>query len=1601
LDNNGADADGPNIALSGTSISPNANVWYKFVAPNSGEIDIHLLSGSAGMGQPNYGSIEKPILALWNWLDGNNDSIFHVNELEQIDARAYFNATGLNKLKVGSPSVTAGKEYYISVDNATSGVTGTFSLAVYKKASNAFANGAHFIDNPISHCLNQDFTNSDSFLGPFTTLNASADGPDFDCLLSDESITNNVWFKLFASETGALSARLKTGLFDGVNFGSIKQPYVTIWDWDDTNSNNLMDNSEYTQLACQPYYNATGYNQLSAGADGLTPNKAYYVSIGNSGGNANSGDFNICFRFNACWGIQPNLHLSRDYEFPLAGDSTVIGIGGGDIVVVTHPNGLKDTVDFSGPQEDLHFGAQIWEFKEETDDQVRHYWAILPTSGLHSICLSAQNQDANCIVDKCFEVDVHEAVDCPDDLEVRGLCYVPFGVEQIDNTTNYRIKLKDLYETDQIADICFQIKLPGEDNSACLTPYFKQDHIAFEYDFQYTTIENIIMTYTITSINGIEQYFSGLLQEYAAFYPPGIVTQDYSVTEDNNMIARYKDLKGENYGTASYFKIKSDYYYQFEETAGASSDATVTVSPTDYSHYQIHFDDEFAFDSKGIYPIELGLSSSQGYRIINNYDLLVACEETINCASLNASITGPSLTYFGDSTDITIGGGDFGRVLQNDLDISGLIDFSSPPDSLTGGWQRKIINGNGSVVYTAIFNQEDEGQNVFRLEVYNDDGSCLDSTSLNMAILSPSVVCQNVIIELDSLGNATVLATEVDSSFGVLPSIVSLSLDTSSFDCSDVGENPVVLTRIVSGGDTSSCNAIVTVEDNIPPTIFAQEIMAYLDSSGNVTIDPYDADSGSWDACGIETIQLSRTIFDCSDLTTIDDLFISEYVEGSSYNKCIEIYNGTGTAIDFLQGNYAICIYHNGSTTPIAQSIVALTGILNDGEVHVICNSLADNPFYSLSDQLYGSLLFNGNDAVALLRNGLAIDIIGSIGEDPGIAWEVDGNSTFDQTLVRNAVIIEANTSNALGFPTLASEWTSFGLDDASNLGSHTIQDELYYLELIVTDVNGNSSRSDVNITIEDTIAPTAICQNITIELDSIGNALIEAIGIDNGSFDGCGITLSLDKSNFTCSDVGVNVVTLSVRDLSGNVSTCTSNVTVQDNQMPEAICKNITIELDSMGMVTISANDIDDGSFDVCAIATLSINKDSFTCADVGVNVITLIVTDSSGNQDSCTAIVTVEDNRTVQAICKNITVQLDSTGNATITPSDVDNGSVGYCDTSDLSLDKTSFTCDDLGQSGNLYISEYIEGSSNNKCIEIFNGTGDTVDLSTDNYALKIYFNGNTTPASNISLTGTVASGDVYVVCHSSASSAFTNEADLTTGSLSFNGNDAVVLFKGNDTLDIFGAIGEDPGSKWSVNGNESKDKTLVRDSTITVGNTANTSGFPSLGTEWTVYSQNHSADLGSHNGATSSGNGFVLVTLTVVNSTDTSTCVAAITVENVNNYDCGSESSGMRFTSDIEVKDELGADSEPFFNADLLVYPNPTSGKLYFEYGLEKAGIINLDIYSADGKQVVNNLSFRNLDRGQHRIVIDTETYAKGIYFFKLQFNDEQKVGRFIVE
>jgi len=167
---------------------------------------------------------------------------------------------------------------------------------------------------------------------------------------------------------------------------------------------------------------------------------------------------------------------------------------------------------------------------------------------------------------------------------------------------------------------------------------------------------------------------------------------------------------------------------------------------------------------------------------------------------------------------------------------------------------------------------------------------------------------------------------------------------------------------------------------------------------------------------------------------------------------------------------------------------------------------------------------------------------------------------------------------------------------------------------------------------------------------------------------------------------------------------------------------------------------------------------------------------------------------------------------------------------------------------QSG-FIISEYAEGSSNNKAIELYNGSDAAIDLAS--YRVAMYFNGSVSPGLSITnLTGLLAPGSTYVIAHSSSAAELKDKAQLTNGAGWFNGDDAIVLAHDDGTvIDSLGQVGFDPGSQWGSGLVSTADNTLRRKAGITSGDTNPGDVFdPSV--EWDGFANDTWDGFGYHN-------------------------------------------------------------------------------------------------------------------------------------------------------
>jgi hypothetical protein len=451
--------------------------------------------------------------------------------------------------------------------------------------------------------------------------------------------------------------------------------------------------------------------------------------------------------------------------------------------------------------------------------------------------------------------------------------------------------------------------------------------------------------------------------------------------------------------------------------------------------------------------------------------------------------------------------------------------------------------------------------------------------------------------------------------------------------------------------------------------------------------------------------------------TACGDLFFSEYAEGSSNHKYYEIYNPTGNSVDL--SDYEVHLFSNGGTSASQVLDFPSGTLLASGDVYVVANSAADTTILAFADTTSTTTYFNGNDALALLKNTDTLDILGEVGVSS--YWTVGTGSMSNNTLVRKATVDMGTTS----WTQSSSEWDVYASNTWTYGGAHSSN-------CIVTPKN---------------------------------------------------VTFQVDMNSVTASYTNVYV--------SGTVNGWSGN-----------------------------ANQLTDPDGDGVYTGTLSLMPGSYEYKFTYDNWAGQENFDPTTLDSNCTLTTGIYTNR------------YSTFGNADTTLPVV-------CWESCSSCPVVSTGCDEL------FFSEYSEGSSNNKYFEIYNPTANAVSLS----GYTVYLSGNGGSFTNSFTTNaTIASGDVYVAATNQSSTTILAEADTALAFPSvahFNGDDALILVYGTDTIDVIGVPGVDPGSSWTVDSGSTKDHTLIRKATVSAGQTDWTVGA----TEWNVHPQNTWSFVGAH--------------------------------------------------------------------------------------------------------------------------------------------------------
>jgi hypothetical protein len=479
-----------------------------------------------------------------------------------------------------------------------------------------------------------------------------------------------------------------------------------------------------------------------------------------------------------------------------------------------------------------------------------------------------------------------------------------------------------------------------------------------------------------------------------------------------------------------------------------------------------------------------------------------------------------------------------------------------------------------------------------------------------------------------------------------------------------------------------------------------------------------------------------------------------------------------------------------------------------------------------------------------------------------------------------------------------------------------------------------------------DTLTPTVVAQNDTVYLDMSGQASITVADIDNGSTDNCGIqTITLDSTNFDCSEVGPNTVTLTVTDVNNNTASATATVVVEDTLAPVAIPRNVTARLNAQGVASISVTQVDSASTDNCGINSMSISQNQWSCADTGVHVVMFTVVDLYGNSDSATFNVTVVDERAPDMVANTGTFYVDTNGIVVISPTSVDGGSTDNCGLDSIWLSRDTLTCADLGL-GNLRL--YGKDASGNESFAPF------------------LFNLLDTIAPSITCPGAVTVCETDTILFPDATAA-----DNCSVSAIFNSAGVVSGTRrpaGNYTAEFEAVDGS---------GNSATCLVPIEVLPAPIPNLGSDTayGIPSLITLSSGVTGDHLWSTGD----TSSSITFEFLTDTVISVSVTG-------------------SNGCVGTDEIRIQgllsDKLTAESP----LGIRMYPNPTNGEFSIEFSNAYEEEVNVLILDFTGKQVESRTILR-LD-GNRIEQFDLTQYSQGIYFVNVFVNGERITERITV-
>jgi hypothetical protein len=349
------------------------------------------------------------------------------------------------------------------------------------------------------------------------------------------------------------------------------------------------------------------------------------------------------------------------------------------------------------------------------------------------------------------------------------------------------------------------------------------------------------------------------------------------------------------------------------------------------------------------------------------------------------------------------------------------------------------------------------------------------------------------------------------------------------------------------------------------------------------------------------------------------------------------------------------------------------------------------------------------------------------------------------------------------------------------------------------TDDCGNQTSGVQTITVVDTTPPSInVPADVTIECTADESSANTGLATGSDTCGGVAITESSTESDL-CGNTKVITRTWTATDDCGNQTSGVQTITVVDTTPPSITCPgNITQDNDlglCSAVITYSVTHSDTcGSTTIVQTAGLA----SGSAFPVGTTTNTFIVTDACGNESTCSFDVTINDNELPVVVCNDITVQLDNTGNATITAAQIDGGSTDNCGIASIVLDDYSFDCSDIstgGSSGDqVWINEFHYDNTGTDAGEFVEVAG-TAGLNLTGYSILLYNGSGGAVYNTIALSG--------IIDNEGVSGFGALNFSLPTDGLQNGAPDGIALVNGSTVLEFISYEGTFTAVGGAANG------------------------------------------------------------------------------------------------------------------------------------------------------------------------------------------------------